>query len=297
MMTCRMLLILLMALFIFSCSGQPENGTVTKKQAPVKSGSNAQESLISIQPLTAAANSIITLHVSDRNIRTSNIRWFINGQENNSQRSVRFSSANLKKGDVVKAVLNDRGKEYISNEIHIHNTAPAIKRARLLPDRPVESSRLTLDISAGDIDDDYIFFKYKWALNGQFAGEGEFLQNDFKRGDVIRVKVTPSDREDEGSTITLNTTIVNSLPVVSEASHKYDGTVYMYNISASDPDGDLLTYEIEEGPEGMSIDSTSGLITWTVGADHAGIYDLKVSISDNHGGKILLPVTTVVGTK
>jgi hypothetical protein len=297
MMIFKMPLIILMALFILSCSGQPENGTVAQKTAPAESGPAAQQSVISIHPLNASANSVITLHVSDRNIQTSSIRWFVNGQEDNSQRSVRFSSVNIKKGDVVKAVLNDRGTDHISNEIYILNSAPAINRARLLPEYPVESARLTLDISAADIDDDYIFFKYKWSLNGQFAGEGKFLQTDFKRGDVISVEVTPNDRAVDGTTITLKTTIVNSLPVVSAGSHKYDGSVYTYNISASDPDGDLLTYKIEEGQDGMSIDPASGLISWKVGPAQAGIYELKVSVSDNHGGKLLIPITTVVGTK
>ncbi len=297
MITARMLLILLPALFIFSCSGQSENDTAAQKKAPAESAPAVQEALISIRPLTATANSVITLHVSDRNIRVSNIRWFVNGQQDNSQHSVRFSSGNLKKGDIVKTIVIHGEKEYISNEIHIRNTPPAISRARLLPARPLESSRLSLNISTGDIDNDYIFLKYNWTLNGQFSGESESLQKDFKRGDLISVEVTPSDREDEGATISLNTTILNSLPVVSEGSHKYDGTVYTYNISASDPDGDLLTYKIEEGPDGMSIDPAKGLISWEVGPEQAGVYDIKVSVSDNHGGKLLVPVTTVVGTK
>jgi hypothetical protein len=297
MMTIRILLIISLGLFILNCSGQPENGTVAQKRAPAESGPAAQQSVISIHPLNASANSVITLHVSDRNIPTSNIRWFVNGQEDKSNRSVRFSSGNIKKGDIVKAVLNDQGADHVSNEIYIRNSAPAINRARLLPENPVKSARITLDISAADIDDDYIIFKYKWSLNGQFAGEGNFLQTDFNRGDVISVEVTPNDRAVDGTTITLKTTIVNSLPVVSAGSHKYDGSVYTYNVSASDPDDDLLTYKIEEGPDGMSIDPASGLISWKVGPEQAGIYDLKISVSDSQGGKILVPITTVVGTK
>lgn len=297
MMTSRILLIILLALLTLSCNGQPESGTDVQEKATIQTGSTEQKRLLSIRPANAAVNSIITLHISERNIRPSNIRWFVNDQEDKSQRSVRFSSENIKKGDIIKAVLHDRGTDHISNEIQIRNSAPAINRARLIPEKPLESSRLTLSISASDIDNDYIFYKYKWTLNGQFAGEGEFLQKDFKRGDVINVDVTPNDREDVGTTVTLKTTIVNSLPSVSAGSHKYDGTVYTYNVSASDPDGDLLTYKIEDGPDGMSIDPSSGLISWKVGIEQAGIYDLKVSVNDNHGGKILVPITTVIGTK
>src|SRR5262249_31399451 len=37
---------------------------------------------------------------------------------------------------------------------------------------------------------------------------------------------------------------------------------YQYTVKAIDPDGDPLTYSLPLGPQGMSIDPTSGLITW-----------------------------------
>ena len=111
MINVRIPLIILIALFILNCSGPPENGTVVQEKASVESGTALQKRIISISPLSAPANSVITLHVSDRNIHVSNIRWFVNDHEDNSQRSVRFSSGSLKKGDLVKALLKDNEKE------------------------------------------------------------------------------------------------------------------------------------------------------------------------------------------
>ncbi len=38
---------------------------------------------------------------------------------------------------------------------------------------------------------------------------------------------------------------------------------YLYDVEAIDPDNDTLTYEILEGPDGMVIDDTAGVIQWT----------------------------------
>ena len=55
---------------------------------------------------------------------------------------------------------------------------------------------------------------------------------------------------------------------------------YAYNVNATDPDGDTLTYSLTTNPTGMTIDSTTGIINWTPTSTQIGDHDLTVEVSD-----------------
>ena len=80
---------------------------------------------------------------------------------------------------------------------------------------------------------------------------------------------------------------------------------YEYQVFASDPNGDFLTFELISAPDGMQIDPLRGLITWTPDPDQPfvpiedpddptddpnieilGITDVIVQVSDGRGGGI-----------
>ena len=54
---------------------------------------------------------------------------------------------------------------------------------------------------------------------------------------------------------------------------------YQYQLIATDPDGDSLSYELVNGPEGMSMDLT-GLINWTSSQIQLGSHSVQVKVSD-----------------
>lgn len=56
---------------------------------------------------------------------------------------------------------------------------------------------------------------------------------------------------------------------------------YNYDVEASDPDpGDTLTYSLIKKPEGMSINSSTGLIEWKPEGSQAGTYEVQVKVED-----------------
>ncbi|MDB9518158.1 putative Ig domain-containing protein, partial [Roseofilum reptotaenium CS-1145] len=73
---------------------------------------------------------------------------------------------------------------------------------------------------------------------------------------------------------------VSSIPVV-EGNVNQD---YEYQVVASDPDGDHLSYSIS-APEGLEIDP-QGKITWTPSNEQVGVHEVTVSISDSKGGEV-----------
>lgn len=62
------------------------------------------------------------------------------------------------------------------------------------------------------------------------------------------------------------------------------GRPYRYDVDATDPDGDVLTYALTEGPAGASIDSATGLITWSPTAADVGTRTVTVRVEDGRGG-------------
>ena len=141
-----------------------------------------------------------------------------------------------------------------------------------------------------------IIYQYEWTINGQLAGNGsDSLSGGFKRGDKIAVKITPFDGEKPGESRRLVLDVQNTIPKVSESKEpKYDGKTFTAQISASDPDGDTLSYEILNGPEGMTIDRKSGLVNWPLKDNNAGDHPVKVKISDGHGGETTYEMTVTI---
>ena len=61
------------------------------------------------------------------------------------------------------------------------------------------------------------------------------------------------------------------------------GARYTYQVSASDPDGDALTYALTSAPSGMTIDAATGRIDWTPAASHNGNQAVQVTVRDARG--------------
>lgn len=72
--------------------------------------------------------------------------------------------------------------------------------------------------------------------------------------------------------------IITSIPVFSAEVE----AVYEYAVTAVDPDGDTITFTADQMPDGMTINSTTGVIRWTPTAAQAGEYTLIVTVMDSN---------------
>lgn len=59
---------------------------------------------------------------------------------------------------------------------------------------------------------------------------------------------------------------------------------YSYQVKSIDPDNDPVSYSIVQGPIGLLIDSTSGLLTWAPATAQVGDHPVIVRASDGKGG-------------
>lgn len=279
--------IILLTLFFVGCSED-----VQRTDIPKADEHKSIDSYLSISPEEATILTVISLKADNTLLSEGDIHWYVNDIRNESQGGVRFVPDKLTKGDYIKAVIVRNKKEFHSNVISLKNTPPVMGNSNIIPERPKVNSTLTAKVNATDADNDLVSFTYKWILNGKFAGEDSFLEAEFKRGDLITVHVTPFDRDDSGKGIRLSTRIYNAVPVLSETEPSFDGKHYKYQINATDPDNDMLTYKLRKGPDGMDLDSNNGLVTWEVQPEDEGRHDVEVSITDGNGGEILIPFTT-----
>jgi RHS repeat-associated protein len=77
---------------------------------------------------------------------------------------------------------------------------------------------------------------------------------------------------------------VNQPPAISSTAPTTitAGLTYRYDVQASDPDGDPLTYTLVAGPSGMSIDAM-GRLTWPAGIADIGTQHVSIAVADNRG--------------
>jgi hypothetical protein len=60
--------------------------------------------------------------------------------------------------------------------------------------------------------------------------------------------------------------------------------LYEYDVEATDADNDTLTYSLTAFPEGMVVDSSTGVILWTPSATQMGSHDVTVEADDGRYG-------------
>jgi hypothetical protein len=79
--------------------------------------------------------------------------------------------------------------------------------------------------------------------------------------------------------------VVNSPPIIEpvHASKLQEGGRYETTVVAKDPDGDPVTFALEEGPDGMTLDPKSGLLRWVPPKEMIQPVHIVIFASDNEG--------------
>jgi len=73
-----------------------------------------------------------------------------------------------------------------------------------------------------------------------------------------------------------NAPAIDSTPLTSTKVEQ----VYTYDVNANDLENDVLTYSLLTYPEGMTIDTVSGIINWTPTKEQIGEHEVIVNVED-----------------
>lgn len=183
-----------------------------------------------------------------------------------------------------------------SQNLLLKNSPPQLKKVKLMPEIFKPGDNFYIDAEATDPDGDEVTISYEWYKNGELVSTERRLNSPVKRGDKLVIKIKPFDGKDYGKVITLNREILNLPPViVDHKEYHFDKNIFTYQVKASDPDGDTLTYSLKSGPSGMTINSSTGLIQWNVPTDFKGKVPVTVSVTDGHGGEALYSFEVTIG--
>ncbi|WP_414529920.1 putative Ig domain-containing protein, partial [Nodularia chucula] len=91
---------------------------------------------------------------------------------------------------------------------------------------------------------------------------------------------------------------LNQAPVIQTQANKevIGGQFYSYDVNATDPNGDSLTYKLLASPDGMTINQTTGLIGWNTATTNTGNQIISLEVSDGRGGIVKQDYTLSVIT-
>ena len=129
----------------------------------------------------------------------------------------------------------------------------------------------------------------EWKVNGTIVGtEDELDTESFRPGDIVVLRA----RIGHGRNRFISSSpVVLSGGAVPEITSKplagIEGGVFRYRIRAKSDEQDArLAFSLEAGPDGMSVDESSGVVVWRPTVDQRGRFEVKLSVSDQWGGSI-----------
>ncbi|MBA1446416.1 MAG: hypothetical protein FE835_16235 [Gammaproteobacteria bacterium] len=101
-------------------------------------------------------------------------------------------------------------------------------------------------------------------------------------GDIL-ISVTDGTESASLASFSISVSNTNQAPVISGSpvGSVAEGSAYSFTPSASDPDGDNLTFSIVDKPVWASFNTATGQLSGTPGASTAGSYgNIGISVSD-----------------
>src|SRR5262249_1213734 len=144
----------------------------------------------------------------------------------------------------------------------------------------------SLTVSATDADGDSLTYSATGLPQGLTinSGTGEISGTlGGQSAGTYTVKVTASDGVNSDSAtfgwVVADVTTPHAPPPANQDSRAGD-TISGVSASATDSDGDTLTFSASNLPSGLSIDSNTGAISGTIAAQTQGTFTVQVSVSD-----------------
>lgn len=145
------------------------------------------------------------------------------------------------------------------------NSPPVITAVNIFPESPTHEKDLGITVEARDPDQDSITYHHQWIKNeAEIIGENRNVLKSgaFKKGDMIQVRVTPSDGKVDGTPfISTPVRILNSPPNIQEVRIEPRISTAKDNlkaiVKAVDPDGDFIYFDYKWEKNGMVLPEES----------------------------------------
>jgi hypothetical protein len=182
------------------------------------------------------------------------------------------------------------------------NNAPTISGTP--PTSVTAGSSYSFTPTASDKDNDSLGFSIvnapKWAQFDTATGRLSGTPSASDVGTYSNIVITVSDGRASASLPAFSIrvdapTVTNRPPTISGTppTSVEVGTAYSFRPSASDPDGDSLTFSVSNAPSWLTLDSRTGRLSGTPTAAHVGRYqNIVISVTDGRS-TVSLPAFTI----
>ena len=225
---------------------------------------------------------------------TASYRWFVNDVLVPDVNDAFLPPEHFNKNDLITCKINVRdtlGQEstpYLLGPIIISNTPPSIKWADFsTPDSVYKGVDLSIEVQSEDANDDEVTIRYKWYVDNKLVSNEPMLSGQLlETGRNVRVELVPFDGDTVGDRFEITRPVVvqnNPPKIIGTPTPIIEDTIVTCKINVEDPDGDKLTYSIEKGPSGMTIDNT-GEIKWVFSQSITDTtFNIVVKVTDSRG--------------
>jgi alpha-tubulin suppressor-like RCC1 family protein len=197
----------------------------------------------------------------DQDTDSSLIEWEVNGVVMNTGNPL---SASVVQGDGIECSVTANDGSLDGNTLQlsavIANAPPVLQYVSITPTAPVFGDTLLCNLGGvTDSDGDSQFvYSYEWWVNGVQLSTAETLSGQFVGGDSVECRVTPSDGNYNGLTVSDSVTVDHTAPIIGSVSispnnPSVDETIYC-NYSYSDVDNGI----------------DQSIITWSINSNGAG---------------------------
>lgn len=282
------------AVLVTACTGSEMSETNSPIKPP---GGNRPPVVTSAtildMPLSQAAPVSVQIQSEDpeREPVTYQYQWHVDDAPVPGQTNPTLPPEYFHRGQRVSVVVIpsdsvQTGQPYRTNAVVVGNTPPTISKVELRPSDG--ASRIEAIAEVNDPDHDRIDLTYWWFHGEKVVQEGEEFSLATKGLDTrlpIEVEVTARDNESTGKPLRSSPfKLDNRAPRITSLPPAAAGTdVYDYVIKAVDEDGDPITFWLEHGPPGMTIDQNTGHLHWKIPADQVGVFHVRVVVKDGPG--------------
>ena len=181
------------------------------------------------------------------------------------------------------------------------NDAPTTNDLSVTIDENRTARIIGINLDGADVDgDDLTYSVVSDASNGTTSISGATLtytaNQDWNGTETITYKANDGTLDSNTSTITITVTSINDVPVASAISASTnEDTAKAITLSATDVEGDNLTYSIVSSPSNGSLGSVSGTsVTYTPNADWNGTDTFTYKANDGTADSNTATVTVTV---
>ena len=190
--------------------------------------------------------------------------------------------------NLVDVVISDPDSNAVSvstsNATILVDTAPTL--GSIGSQTVVETSALSFTVSGSDVDGDSLIYSATGLPEGASldtaTGVFSWTPSVGQAGTYTMSFTVTDGYLNDSETATITVASLNNAPVMGSIGSQAveEVSTLSFTVSGSDADGDSLTYSAADMPGGASLDTTTGVFSWTPAEGQAGTYTVSFTVTD-----------------